>query len=191
MGSGYACVGAPDDAPVVAYPWPTTFVEAQARWMPTRAGQTGNDFEHAHVGSSIPERETITAATIPIDIRVTLHDNPGKLIYVGVVVKGTSYENTVAKLYDPTLVGQRDGTVNRWLHYDLPLSAFHSSGLQEIPYRLFVSEPNTTDITHASLNFQTNIANGAPVANVTRLPFLRLKGWYVDRGTANPGIGRT
>jgi hypothetical protein len=125
--------------------------------MPTRAGQTGHDFGRAHVGSCIPERETITAATIAIDIRVTLHDNPRKLIYVGVVVKGTSYENTGAKLFDPTLVGQRDGTVSRWLHDDLPLSAFHSSGLQEIRYRLFVPEPiRRTSRTRPSTSRRTS-----------------------------------
>ena len=176
------CIGAPADAPVRAYPWPTTFVDAQAWWGPTRVGQTQKDLGHVHVGSCIPERESITGTTMPIDLRVILHNNPGTVTYVSVVVKGTNYEDTVAKLSDPTLVGVPGLTVTRWLHYDLPLSTFQASGLQEIRYRVFVDEPATSDTMHSSINYQTTIENGRPRSDVTRLPFLRMKGWYTGAG---------
>jgi hypothetical protein len=151
--------------------------------MPTRPGQTGNNFGHVHIGSCIPERESISSATIPVDVRVILHNNPGTIEYVGVVVKGTSQEDTIAKLsFDPTFVGASDATLTRWVHYDLPTSAFDSSGLQEIRYRVFVDEPNTSDSMNSSINYQTTILNGKSKDDVTREPYLRFKGWYTGAG---------
>jgi Bacterial Ig domain len=179
---GFACTGAPPDAPVKLYPWRTTFADAQAWWMPTRSAQTGQNLGHVHVGSCIPERESISEGTIPIDIRVILHNNPGTLMYVGVVVKGTKYEKTVAKLTTPNFTGVPGATVTRWLHYDLPLSSFDASGLQEIRYRVFVDEPNTSDVMHSSVNYQTFIWNNKTRSDVTRQPYLRFKGWYTGAG---------
>ena len=178
----FTCTGVPPDAPVTSNPWRTTFAEAQAWWVPTRPGQVGDDFGHVHVGSCIPERESISAESIPIDIRVMLHDNPGKVMYVGVVVKGTNYEKTVAKLTAPNFTGAQDATVTKWLHYDLPLSSFDASGLQEIRYRVFVDEPNTSDLMHSSINFQTFINSGKGRSDVTRRAYLRFKGWYTGAG---------
>ena len=151
--------------------------------MPTRLGQTGNNFGHVHVGSCIPERESISEATIPVDVRVILHDNPGTLDYVGIVVKGTSYEKTIAKLSPNTpFVGAPGETRTLWLHYDLPTSSFDASGLQEIRYRVFVNEPNTSDSMNSSVNYQTTILNGKSKSDVSREPYLRFKGWYTGAG---------
>ena len=160
---------------------PRSFVESQAWWMPTRAGQTGDDFGHVHAGLCIPERET-HSKSIPLDIRVILHDNPGKLLYVSIVVKGQSYETTVQKLYDSSFVGAEGQTVSRWFHYDLDPASFAKSGLQEIRVRVFIDEPNTSDQAHTSINWQTHIANGKSREDVTRRPYLRLKGWYTGAG---------
>ncbi len=178
----FNCTGVPAGAPVTSYPWRTTFAEAQAWWMPTHSGQVGEDFGHVHVGSCIPERESISAESIPIDIRVILHDNPGTVMYVGVVVKGTNYEKTVAKLTASNFTGAQDATVTKWLHYDLPLSSFDASGLQEIRYRVFVDEPNTSDLMHSSVNYQIFISNGKGRSDVTRRAYLRFKGWYTGAG---------
>lgn len=72
-----ACIGAPADHPPAAYDETRQFVDFQAWWRTTQ-GQAGTDFGHAHVGACIPEREQMQGATIPLDIRLVLHDNPAK-----------------------------------------------------------------------------------------------------------------
>jgi hypothetical protein len=160
-------------------------VESQAWWVQTPAS-VGTDFGHAHLGACIPERETVGGAssTVPLDIRLTLHENPARshasLPYMSVVVKGTDYEDTLAKFHD---IGWSCplSTCTRWHHYDLPLSAFRHSGLQEVRFRWFIPEPDGNQM-HTSINWQLFVENGATRANVTRRPHPRFKGWYTGAG---------
>ncbi|HEX8156110.1 MAG TPA: hypothetical protein VF526_01885 [Solirubrobacteraceae bacterium] len=174
-----ACIGAPIDQPALTYGQTRQFVDFQSWWMPT-PGRSGSDFGHAHVGACIPEREQMQGATIPLDIRLVLHDNPAKKTdqYPGlsIVLKGKSQETTIKKHNYPGWTCPV-GTCTKWFHYDLPQSAFDNSGLQEIRFRFFVDEPDGNRMI-ASANWQTYINNGKPKADVTRQPYLRAKGWY-------------
>jgi hypothetical protein len=160
-------------------------VESQAWWVQT-PGLAGTDFGHAHLGACIPERETVGGAspTVPLDIRLILHENPVRshtsLPYMSVVVKGTDYEDTVAKFPDIGW-GCPLSTCTRWHHYDLPLSAFRHSGLQEVRFRWFIPEPDGNQM-HTSINWQMFVENGASRENVTRRPYPRFKGWYTGAG---------
>jgi hypothetical protein len=191
------CIGVPAGAPV-SYPEQRQFVENQAWWMPG-AGQPDNSATHhghTHMGTCIPERETISSGNLTFHVRVMMHDNPGKFNYVSMVFKGTDYETTVQKCYvrasmtDFTCPGPNSstgkgdltcaqpGTCERWLTFSWPISAFGHSGLQEVRFRGFVPfSANSTEM-RTNLNFQVYIQNGKSVSNVTRQPYLRSKGWY-------------
>jgi hypothetical protein len=173
------CFGAPVDQPALAYGETRQFVDFQS-WWKTTPGKAGTDFGHAHVGACIPEREQMQGATIPLDIRLVLHDNPAKKTnqYPGlsIVLKGKSQETTIKKQNYPGWTCPV-GTCTKWFHYDLPQSAFNNSGLQEIRFRFFVDEPDGNRMI-ASANWQTYINNGKPKGDITRQPYLRAKGWY-------------
>ncbi len=170
---------AADPSTCAGYAEARQFVDAQS-WWTTTPGKGGSDFGHVHVGGCIPERETLTG-TVPLDIRVVLHNNPGKLLPVSVVVKTTASETTIAKLAVPSGFSCPVGTCVLWLHYDLNTASFDRSGLQEIRYRAFVDEPDGKRMI-ASLNYQVNVSNGKTASNVTRLPYPRGKGWYTGAG---------
>lgn len=191
------CIGAPGPDAATIYPETRQFVENQAWWMPG-VGQPDNSSTHhghTHMGACIPERETTSSGNLTINVRVMLHDNPGKANYVSMVFKGTDYETTVQKCYlrasaadftcpGPSPTGKGDftcaqpGTCERWLTFSWPISAFGHSGLQEVRFRGFVPFSGTSTEMRTNLNFQTYIQNGKSTANVTRQPYLRGKGWY-------------
>jgi hypothetical protein len=154
------------------------FVDAQGWWVQT-PGQNGTDFGHVHVGSCIPEREVVRGF-VPLDIRVVLHDNPGTLRYVAVVVKGPGYEETVAKPTVPNFTCP-NGTCTAWLHHDLDTSKFQYSGRQEIRFRTIVDTPDGNAM-HGGMNFQVIVDNGKPFDVYEREPHLRGKGWYTTSG---------
>jgi hypothetical protein len=161
------------------YPESRQFVDAQSWWKQT-PGRTGSDYGHVHLGGCIPEREQ-HAATIELDVRLILHDNPGKVAEAVLVTKTSTTETT--RIRDRSVAGFTCpiGTCERWLHWSVPLSWFDKSGLQEIRYRVYVDEPDRNRMI-SSLNFQTYINNGAKKSDVTRYPYLRGKGWYTGAG---------
>jgi hypothetical protein len=174
-----ACIGAPADNPVATYAETRHFVDAQAWWVPA-PGQIGKNFGHAHVGACVPERETMTGSSFPLDIKLQLHDNPAKKTstYPGlsIVVKGGSYETTIQKHNFPGWTCPA-GTCLKWVRTTIPLSAFGASGLQEMRFRFFVDEPDGNRMI-ANMNWQLTIDNGKARKDVTRMPWLRGKGWY-------------
>jgi hypothetical protein len=188
------CIGAPAQDRT-AYDETREFVENQAWWMPGpgQVNDSTTNHGHAHMGAYIPERENLTSGKLTVNVRVILHDNPGKWNYVSMVFKGTDYETTVQKCYlrasmtDFTCpsanssTGKGDwtctGTCTRWLRFSWPVSAFGHSGLQEVRFRGFIPEPGSEEM-RTNLNFQTYVSNGKSTSNVTREPQLRGKGWY-------------
>ena len=179
----YPCIGAPADEPNGGlYPEPRSFVDAQAWWVP-EADQHGTDHGHVHGGSCIPERQTLNAAVTPnydTWFRVTMHDNPGKVTYSSLVFKTTSMETTVQKATQLAGFTCPVGTCTRWVRFTWPLSAFDHTGLQEIRFRTFVNEPDGKQ-QNTSINFQLFVTGtGKSLSNVTRMPYLRGKGWYTS-----------
>lgn len=150
--------------------------------MPGTSG--GNNFGHVHVGACIPERDTITAPTT-FPVRVILHHNPGYLQDVSLVYKTTNSEVTVAKLVPSIRRCPVDQTCEAIVNAPIDPAKFDRQGLQEIRLRVFVDEPDGKRM-HTSLNFQSYIVNGKTVSDVTRLPYLRSKGWYTGFGYCEP-----
>ncbi len=170
-----AVAQAPNPLTCDDYPESRQFVDTQA-WWTTTPGKSGDDFGHAHLGACIPERENLTTMT-QLDIRVLLHNNPGKIGSVRLVTKTKDEE--VIQIKDYSLQGNTCpvGTCEFWRSYTLDPAWFNYSGLQEVRFRLTVNEPDG-DTMQASTNWQTYIWNGRPRVDVTRQPWLRGKGWY-------------
>jgi hypothetical protein len=82
VGITVPAAAAPDPLTCAGYAERRQFIDAQAWWLnePDR-GFTGGDRGHAHMGAYIPERERVSG-TVPFDVRIVLHDNPGRLTYV-------------------------------------------------------------------------------------------------------------
>ena len=157
------------------------FIEAQAWWLndPDR-GFNGGDRGHAHMGACIPERERVSG-TVPFDVRIVMHDNPGKLTYVAAVFKTRSTETTVARKYVSRTCNGGVGTCTFWFRFALDVDDFPVSGLEEIRFRSTVQERSPSGVREEmrpSLNFPVWVANGKPRSDVTRFPYLRGKGWY-------------
>lgn len=168
-----------DQLNCLGYPESRQFVDAQSWWI-TTPGKTGKNFGHVHLGGCIPEREQHSQA-ITLDVRLVMHNNPGKVAEAVLVTKTADAETT--RIHDKSVAGFTCpvGTCERWVKWTVPLSWFNHSGLQEIRYRVYVDEPDGKRMI-ASLNYQTYINNGASLKHVTRNAYLRGKGWYTGAG---------
>ena len=179
----YPCVGAPADEPNGGlYPERRVFVESQAQWVPgpNQADTPDTNQGHQHEAGCVPEQETLHASTDPnftVWVRLVMFRNPGRLNYASMVFKTPSMETTVQKDYTATGMTCPAGECIRWVRFSWPLSAFDHSGLQEIRFRMFVNQSNGKQ-QNTSLNWQVYVDNGKSVSNVTRMPWLRGKGWY-------------
>jgi hypothetical protein len=170
---------APDPLTCSRYPQQRQFVESQAWWTRT-PGRDGTDFGHLHLGACIPEREVV-ARRQRLDVRVVLHENPGRVDYVSLVLKGPDYERTVVKNRRLNGFSCPVGTCARWIRFWLRPGQFRNAGLQEVRFRAFVDEPDGNRM-HTSINWQLHVRNSKPRSDVTRRPYLRGKGWYTGAG---------
>jgi hypothetical protein len=161
-------------------PGRTAFAESQAWWKPKPGTTGGKNFGHVHVGACIPERDTLSADTT-IPVTVILHENPGTLQDISLVFKTDESETTVAKVAPGFRTCRATETCSTTVNMPIDISKFDRSGLQEIRFRVYVEEPDG-NIMHSSLTFQTTIRNGKTASDVSRMPYLRSKGWYTDYG---------
>lgn len=166
-----ACIGAPADNPTALYPETRQFVDGQSWW--TQAGDL--EPRHLHVGACIPEREQLSG-TIHFDVKVQLHANPGKVTYVALVWEGPSGDTTYQSV-NPAWTCPTLGNCAFWKSFDIPASTWTNSGLEGFRLRATARQPDGKEM-RASLNFQNYVNNGKSVGNVTRMPYLRGKGWY-------------
>lgn len=166
-----ACTGAPADAPTVSYPEQRQFVDAQSWWQ----GPADSEPRHLHIGACVPEREQLTG-TIHLDYKIQLHDNPdARVTYVAVVWESSGGDHT----YHSVNPGWTCETAQCafWIAFDIPVSAWDRSGLGAIRLRATAQQPNGKEM-RASLNVQDIIDNDKPRSDMTRMPYLRGKGWY-------------
>jgi hypothetical protein len=197
------CIGAPG-ADTTAYAETRQFVDTQGWWMPDidQANNSKTNHGHVHLGACIPERETISSGNLTVNVRVILHDNPGKANYVSMVFLTSNSETVVQKCYlrataanftcpGPSSKGEGDftcsGTCERWLTFSRPISAFKNSGLQDVHFRVFVPEPDGNEM-RASVNWQADIQNGKSQADALRYAFPRGKGWYTHAGYCESSV---
>jgi len=175
----------PDRLSCAGYAERRQFVEAQAWWLndPDR-GFNGGDRGHAHMGACIPERERVSG-TVPFDVRIVMHDNPGILTDLSAVFKTRSTETTVARKHLSRTCNGGFGTCTFWYHFALDVDQFPASGLEEIRFRSTIQERSPVgarEEMRPSVNFQVWVANDKPRSDVARYPYLRGKGWYTGPG---------
>ena len=156
------------------------YVSVQSWWNADPArGLKGTSDGHFHLEACIPEGEPVKGL-VPFDVKVIMHDNPGRARYVSMVLHGDRYE-VVAQKQNIGGLTCAMGTCSRWLHFDLDTRRFPRSGFQGVHFRGFITEPpvgRQAREMRASLNFQVRVSNGRPLDNSSRYPFLRGKGWY-------------
>lgn len=115
------------------------------------------------------------SGTVGFDLVVKMHNNPGQVNYVAVVAKTDSQERVIS--VNP---GWRcpvaDCTFTQ--HFDLAMSEFDKSGLEEIRFRASARQGDLGTEIRTRVSFQTHVANGKPFDDMGRLPFLRGTGWY-------------
>jgi hypothetical protein len=151
------------------------FVEAQSWWDDV----SGTPVSHAHVGACVPEWETLRGASVPLDVRMVMHENPGEFSTLRITVKGDGYEkNVFAHDYEEDCTQM---TCVKWQHFDVPLSAFDHSGLQEMRLRLTTEEANG-NTQKPSMGWKVYVENGKSRDDYPRNPWMRGKGWYSDNG---------
>jgi hypothetical protein len=180
--------GSPDPLTCTGYPEPRIFVEAQSWWRQT-PGAAGTDFGHMHIGACLPYRQTIRGI-VGIDVRIILHDNPGRFDYLNPVLKSDSQELSLA--HDGSLHGMTCpiGTCTRWAHVDIDTAQLTLDGIQEIRLRAYVDEPDG-NIMHASVNTLVDLRNGNPVNDLDRRAYQRGKGWYTGSGYCESSVVST
>jgi hypothetical protein len=169
----YLCLGAPADQADPYYSEPRVFVDAQSWWEDSAQPAK----RHLHMGACIPERETLSG-TIHIDAKVQMHDNlaGSKITYVAIVWEtGASGDHTYFSRNPGWTCGSNQCSF--WQGFDMPVSAFDRSGLEGIRLRATDREPSAKEL-RVSMNFQAYIENGKTRQDMTRMAYLRLKGWY-------------
>lgn len=169
--SAASCMGAPADNPSASYPEAREFVDGQSWWQ-----QTGDvEPRHLHIGACLPEREQMSG-TIHIDAKVQMHANPGQITYVAIVWENSSGDTTY-KSVNPGWKCPNLANCAFWQSFDIPVSAWPTSGLGGLRLRATAKQPDGKEM-RASLNWQTYINNGKSRSDMTRMPYLRGKGWY-------------
>jgi hypothetical protein len=174
-----AAATVPDRVTCGGYPEPRIFVESQSWWLRTPGG-SGTDFGHMHVGACMPYHQTVSGV-IGLDVRIILHDNPGRFDYLNPVLVSNSQELSLAHnltLHDFTCPV---GTCTGWVHLDVDTRLISSDGRQEIRLRAYVDEPDG-NIMHSSINTLATFRNGNAVSDLDRRPYQRGKGWYTGSG---------
>jgi hypothetical protein len=149
------------------------FLEAQGWWTRT-PGRQGPHEGHIHVGACIPTG--VLSRPTDMDIRLVMHDNPGRFEYITVVTKGKGYEHKVARLRRGGVTSP-NGTREEWFEARLDPRDFKHSGNQELRLRAFVRSPAGNSFL-ASLTVPVQVDNGRPRLDWTREPWLRGKGMY-------------
>ena len=173
------CIGEPANHPLVAYPEPRVFLEAQGWWDDRdddgHVARFG-DSEHLHIGLCFPLQQTVSGP-IRLDVRVVGHNlPPGSVIRntrfhdaPGTLFEDVRYERTVA-------AGEMDVAVWKTLTWD---SSEAPDGLRELRFLTFVERPDGAEI-HASTGWCTDVQNGRPDTNhdsCTRR-LTEGRGWY-------------
>ena len=173
-------VAAPDPVTCSGYPEPRVFLDSQSWWTQT-PGQNGTDNGHIHTSLCFPLHRTISGI-VPLDIRLTMHENPGKLKSLTVQVFTDSGATVVAKTsFNPALTCE--GTCQWWVHLEADTTKVPFDGRQEWRIRPKLDEPDGKTMV-GSTSYQTYLANGKPRNDYRSSDLVQGKGWYTGASYA-------
>jgi hypothetical protein len=173
------CIGEPADHPVVAYPEPRVFIEAQGWWAENVNGtiaEYGNA-EHLHIGACFPLQQTVSGL-VRMDFRVVGHNLPaGSLIKSTRVHDGNNGANLTIISWNHTVAaGQSDVTLWKTVNIDTKLGL---DGLRETRPLTTVVRPDQAQI-HTSGGWCWDVENGTADTNHDSCDrrLTEGRGWY-------------
>ena len=181
LATALPAAAAPNPVTCEGYPGPPrVFLDSQAWWVPWKAGGANNG--HVHTSLCFPLHQTVSG-TVPLDIRLTMHQNPGKLTSINVQVFGTAGSTVVGNVkFKPALTCP--GTCVWWVHIDADTTKVGLNGRHEWRFRPKISQPGGQTMV-GSTSYQTYLANSkALVKNYRPSDFLQGKGWYTGASYA-------
>jgi len=164
---------APDPLTCAGYAEPRVFADSQAWWMQT-AGKTGTENGHVHTDVCFPFRQHVKGI-VPLDIRLVMHNNPGKLDQLAVQVWNGGTGASAKKSFSPALVCATD--CEFWVHLEVDTTKHPYDGWQEWRIRPRVVEPDGKQLI-GSTSYQAYLENGKPIKNYRDPNFVQGKGWY-------------
>ena len=181
-GTGSAWAADPDCS---VYSEPRIFLEAQSWWLQT-PGATGTDFGHVHVGTCFPYLQDVSAS-VPFDIQVKLHNNPGRLYQVDVQAFNDAYGVKLLTSTDPGFTCPT-GDCTLTYHLDAPTTGLAVGGLTEFRVRATVRTPDGNDFL-ATDGWLAYVRNGTTSVDTHYLApnITEARGWYGLPGT--DGLG--
>jgi hypothetical protein len=174
-----AAAATPNPLTCVGYPEPRVFLESQTWWIQT-PGKTGTTFGHMHVGACVPTERTVSGV-VGIDVRIILHDNPGKFDYWNPVLVSDTQELSLPHVTDLHGLTCPSGTCAAWSHADVDTRQLDYDGRQELRIRAYTNTPDG-NIMHSSINAFLDLANGKTANPLDRRAYQRGKGWYTGSG---------
>ncbi|MEE9395935.1 MAG: hypothetical protein V3V31_02870 [Methylococcales bacterium] len=131
-------------------------VEMQAWWAP--------DYGHVHAGLRLPLGQTVSG-TLDVNVRVVLHNNPGKLVRVKISAESdTTFEKRL------NLSCPYDGKNNTVCAFNVPLSLDTNKmkdGWRELRVRAYVKTPEGLSFFNSS-GIPVNVQNGKRDSNYSR-----------------------
>jgi hypothetical protein len=181
-GTGSAPAADPDCS---VYNEPRIFLETQSWWRQT-PGATGTDFGHVHVGTCFPYLQDVSAS-VPFDIQVKLHNNPGRLYQVDVQAFNDAYGVKLLTSTDPAFTCPT-GDCTLTYHLDAPTAGLAVDGLTEFRVRATVRTPDGNDFL-ATDGWLAYVRNGKTAVDTHYLApnISEARGWYGLPGT--DGLG--
>jgi len=158
------------------------FMDSQA-WWTTTPGKTGTDHGHVHTSTCFPLHQTVSGI-VPLDIRLTMHNNPGKLTSLTIYINTDSGGTIVArKVFNTALTCPVPGDCQFWVHLDADTTKAPYDGRQEWRIRPWINEPDGKTMV-GSTAWQTYLANGKPKNDYRAYDLVQGKGWYTNAGYA-------
>ena len=131
--------------------------------------------QHIHLATCFPLDQPLRG-TVPFDIHVQLHMNPGMLSVVDLQVFGNnvSVSQTAAKPNFTCPAAQCD----LWYHLDYDTTKVPADGSLEFRFHAKVISPDGT-IGYTSSGWQAILANGGrPLQAYRTPPWIEARGWY-------------
>jgi hypothetical protein len=118
----------PPDEPCTGYAEPRYLMDSQAWWV-TTPGKDGPDNGHLHTALCFPVNGTVKGI-VPLDIKMTMHHNPGKLRSIAVQVFTDKGATVVAQQdFKPNLTCA--DTCEWWVHLKADTTKVPFDGRQE------------------------------------------------------------
>ena len=160
------------------------YLETQAWW--TQPGDAVEGMSrHIHLGTCFPLHQTLSG-TVPFDLHIQLHMNPGVLSQVDLQVFGNNV-NTTQIAANPNFTCPTS-QCDLWYHLDYDTTRVPADGSLEFRFHAVVLSPDGK-MGYTSTGWQAVLANGGRPVQTYRTPtFIEARGWYTDTEYENARV---